>query len=322
MGYRANYIVKRDAEWVHTTSQADALDIDSNFIFGPDVALRFLAPWPQWDFGAWQIETSCQGGALVDTDARVFAFFSDQLGYADRAVLLDTLRRTWAGWEVVWAYNGLSDLLRHIGISPEEARRFGTRHERELYPFGRTEVSGPVWTLVTVVDEDGVRAYGLDGDAVHPWWVGPDVVTMFHADTRIDSCTSVPDAGLHLDLRTRTAGLWTAITSLHDIAEDWPALWPGWSLDFWGDDYGRQLRGAGRAVTVADVNRSAARARLAMRVAKLWQPFLTTNAEAYFEGLGVTRDQLRDDSWYSYVAIQTAVTPDDLDGALAAIASP
>ena len=83
VGYRANYIVKRGGEWMHTSSQADTLEVDSNFIFGPDAAMRFLAPWPRWDFADWQIETSCQGGALVDVDAQVFMLFSDQPGYAD-----------------------------------------------------------------------------------------------------------------------------------------------------------------------------------------------------------------------------------------------
>jgi hypothetical protein len=319
VGYRANYIVKRAGEWVHTSSQADALEIDGDFIFGPDAAKRFLAPWPQWDFADWQIETSCQAGALVDTDSRVFMLFSDQPGYADRAVLLNTLRRTWAGWSVVWAYNGLADLLRHAGVDPEQGRPFGTRHESALYPFGRSGMTKTVWTLVTVRDFATVRAYGLDGDAVHPWWVGEGVVSMLADDTAIGACPYIPDAGLHLDLRDRSAGLWAATMALHDIAEEWSTLWPGWRLRFWEDDYHRQLGAAAGAIAVPRPDLGAARDRLATRVRGLWQRFLTTNVEAYLQRAGQSIEQLREADWYSFVALQTAVTGDDLDKALAAI---
>jgi hypothetical protein len=318
VGYRANYIVKRGGEWMHTSSQADALELDSDFIFGPDAALRFLAPWPQWDFSDWQIETSCQAGALVDADSRVFMLFLEQLGYADRAVLLDALTRTWVGWDVVWAYNGLGDLLRHAGVDPEQGRRYGTRHEGALYPFGRSGSPGAVWTLVTVRDDAGVRAYGLDSDAVHAWWVGSGVLSMLHDDTAIDSCAYIPDAGIHLDLRDRTAGLWSANT-VHDIAEEWPALWPGWRLDFWRDDYRRQVVAAAGAITLPGPNLDAARERLATRVHALWHRYLTTNAESYLVQAGQSIERLREADWYSFVALQTALTPQDLARALNAI---
>ena len=319
MGYRANYIMRRDGEWVHTSSQADALELDGDFMFGPDAALRFLAPWPQWNFTDWQVETSCQGGTLIDVDSRVFMLFLEQLDYADRAALLSALRRTWAGWDVVWAYNGLGDLLRHAGVNPEQARPYGTRHEATLYPFGRSGTPGAVWTLVTVRDDAGVRAYGLDGDAVHPWWVGSGVLSMLHRDTAIASCPYLPDAGLHLDLPARTAGLWSANTALHDIAAEWHTLWPGWRLDFWQDNYRRQMMAAAGAISLPDLDLRAACDRLATRVQTLWHPYLTTNAETFLIRAGQTLEQLRETDWYSFIALQTAITPADLNRALAAI---
>src|SRR5258705_13178535 len=107
---------------MHTSSQADALEVDSNFIFGPDAAMRFLDPWPRWNFADWQVETSCQGGAPVDVDSRVFMLFIYQPGDADREALLSALRRSWVGRDVVWGYNGLADLLRHAGVGPEQGR--------------------------------------------------------------------------------------------------------------------------------------------------------------------------------------------------------
>lgn len=319
MGYRANYIVRRGGEWLHTSSQSDTLEIDGDFIFGPDAALRYLAPWPQWNFDEWQVETSCQGGALIDVDSRVFKLFYDQPGYADRAVLLETLRHTWPGWQVDWAFNGLADLLRHAGVDPEQGRRYGTRYEAALYPFGRSGTQATVCTLVTVRDATSVRAYGLDGDAVHPWWVGEPVLTMMPADAALASCPYIPDAGLHLDLTHRTAGLWSGTTALHDVALEWPALWPGWRLDFWGDDYRRQIAAAGATVTLPQPDLAAARDRLAARVRARWQPYLTSNVETYLVGAGQSIEQLRDVDWYSYVALHTAVRPEDLNRVLSTV---
>ena len=319
MGYRANYIVRRGGEWLHTSSQSDGLEIDSDLIFGPDAALRFLEPWPQWNFADWQVESSCQGGALIDVDARVFMLFYDQPGYADRAVLLDTLRRTWSGWQVVWAFNGLADLLRHAGVDPEQGRRFGTRYEAALYPFGRSAGQKTVWTLVTVRDATTVRAYGLDGDAVHPWWVGEPVLSMMHSDTAIAECPYIPDAGLHIDLTQRSAGLWSGTAALHDIALEWPALWPGWRLDFWRDDYRRHIAAAGGAIALPGPDLAAARDRLAARVRARWQPYLTSNVETYLVQAGQSIEQLRDADWYSFVALHTEVHPEDLNRALSAV---
>jgi hypothetical protein len=304
---------------MHTSSQADALEVDSNFIFGPDAAMRFLEPWPRWNFADWQVETSCQGGALVDVDSRVFMLFIDQPGYADREVLLSALRRSWAGWDVVWAYNGLADLLRHAGVDPEQGRTYGTRREGALYPFGHAGSPKAVWTLLTVRDNATVRGYGLDGDAVHPWWVGSDVLSMLHDDAEVDSCPHVPDAGLHLDLRDRSAGLWTGTTALHDIADEWASLWPGWRLRFWRDDYHQQLRAALGGVTLPGLDLATARDRLAARIRTAWQPYLTTNAQTYLSEAGQSIDELREADWYSYVALRTAVEPADLNRALAAI---
>lgn len=50
----------------------------------------------------------------------------------------------------------------------------------------------------------------------------------------------MPDAGLHLDIATKTAGLWS-IEPLKGLDEAWPELWPGWHLEFWEDDFRQQV---------------------------------------------------------------------------------
>jgi hypothetical protein len=244
--------------------------------------------------------------------------FYDQPGYADRAVLLQTLRRTWAGWRVVWAFNGLADLLRHAGLDPEQGRVYGTRYEENLYPFGRIGRPKSVWTLVTIRDETGVRAYGLDGDAVHPWWVGANVLSMLHDDTAITTCPYIPDAGLHIDLIDRSVGLWSGNTALHDIAVEWDELWPGWELRFWQDDYQAQIIAARGAVTLPPPDLPDARDRLEHRVRARWQPFVT-DADTNPGRAGRSIEELRETDWYAFVALSAAPAPADVEQALAAI---
>ncbi|MFD0598006.1 hypothetical protein ACFQZ4_41835 [Catellatospora coxensis] len=100
----------------------------------------------------------------------------------------------------------------------------------------------PLAALVTIAGEHGGRAYGLSPDlaAEQPFRAGPGLVDWLAGGEPLEWCDEIPSAGLHLDQATRTAGLWS-IMPLYGLREQWPALWPGWTLDFWGDAYTRQV---------------------------------------------------------------------------------
>jgi hypothetical protein len=86
-----------------------------------------------------------------------------------RAAYLDAVTRTWPGWQVRWAFNGLADLIDHLGGDISQIRR-DTSEPETLYWGDRTERMHLRY-VVTVGDTLG---YGLAWNANDPWlvWAG------------------------------------------------------------------------------------------------------------------------------------------------------
>lgn len=63
------------------------------------------------------------------------------------------------------------------------------------------------------------------------------------------NCPELPRSGVHLDYRTRTAGVWT-IEALEGFLDRPHAHWPGWQWHLWGADIREQLTRCDRRLTV------------------------------------------------------------------------
>ncbi|MEU8004648.1 hypothetical protein AB0B66_26105 [Catellatospora sp. NPDC049111] len=238
MGSRPNHAVIRDGS--HTLYfPGDAGDgLDYLLAPGPDVVLR----WLDGQTGdRWPADPRCPAGVLIDPARQVLLLFATALGdYAYRAAVLDAFTRTWSGWQIHWAYDGLADLAEHTGADPAAAALPLETPRLPRYDGHDPEL--PLAALVTVAGEHGCRAYGLSPDlaAEQPFRAGPGLVDWLAGGEPLEWCDEIPSAGLHLDPATRTAGLWS-VQPLHGLREQWPVLWPGWTLDFWGDAYTRQV---------------------------------------------------------------------------------
>jgi len=162
-----------------------------------------------------------------------WAFWPSEM-YAYRAAMLDGFARVWSGWRVEWAYDGIGDLARYLGVDPAVVRA--------PVPAGLTDADlaqeNPI-ALVTV----GSAAYGLVAGDGPPWWLGPDLLDLLTPERRITE-SPMPQMGLHLDPQARRAGLWS-IQPLCGIRDAWPRLWPAWELEFWADRYVDQLDRSG-----------------------------------------------------------------------------
>jgi hypothetical protein len=237
-----NYLVIRDGShtlYVHGGGAGDSLDY--LFAPGPDVVLRWLARRPEDVTDQWLGDELCTGGVLIDTDRRVLLMFAEMLDYAYRAAVLDAYHRTWPGWEIRWAYDGIGDLVAYTGGDRAAVRADRTTTSlAAAYPGHDPESA--LAALITVDDGGGrYRAYGLGWELVdrRPFWAGPVLLDWLTAGQPLEWCDELPAAGLHLDPATRTAGLWS-IRALRGLLEEWPSRWPGWTLRFWGDDHGSQ----------------------------------------------------------------------------------
>lgn len=263
-----NYAVIRDGSCTLLAQGGGAgYSLDYNFAVGSDRVLQWLdnlsADEDDYLADEWFDDIMSEGGAVIDVDRKVLLLFSSAFDYGHRAAMLDGYSRTWAGWEIRWAYDGVADLAAYVGSDVAQVRESfepaqGTSYEGDCVRYLKA--------VVSIRDADRCRVYGLGpNDEWRAWWRGPQLLEWLADAPTLSVCAQIPQAGLHLDLPHRRAGLWS-IAPLRGLASQWHQLWPGWTLDFWQDDYRRQIQAADGVLAFPDFDLNACLKELADRL--------------------------------------------------------
>lgn len=304
MGSRAHYVIIEDGRHRNLYSQWGAHEIDLDLLPGPGSALRFARA--QHPVEAWTDAEMCDGAALFDLDTRTLLWFGHCGGDpAVRAAALATLHRTWPGWTVEWAYNGLMDVAARVGTDPAAIRTPRAmpvaddlrtpedfhaafpqmRLNPETYPPGsllpRELPLGPIglreappdqpWDsiLLTVRRDGRVSAYDVDGTPAIIAENGAERVFEYVSSwTPVTRLPRVPAAGVHLDADARRAGVWTSYMDLLGEPSMSAALWPSWRWELWQDRPHEQLERCDGAVEVPAPDLCAGFDRLSERFAE------------------------------------------------------
>ncbi|MEV5711143.1 hypothetical protein [Actinoallomurus sp. NPDC052274] len=254
MGHPAHFILVDDAGPRLYYDHWAADTIGDVLIAGPRSATRYVTaqrPCEERD-DEWLEEITAEGGATIDHRARRLVFFGDDLlrEMPARRAFLRLLALTWPEWDVSWAYDGLGDLADQAGFGRAAVRRDAGR-ERAMPEVPMPSGEGArVAHLVTVRNGTGaltVHPFARAGD--HSAWQGPGLLDRLPDGglTRLD-LRAVPESGLHVDVRTRTAEVWTAaaVPGLRPLLAE---LWPGWRVRFLEDRYEEQSRRCAGVVT-------------------------------------------------------------------------
>ena len=237
MGSRANYVVVENGAWSLHSSHWGASRLATDLAFGPEAATRCFRANNRLDDAvrtsadAWLGDVWCEGAALVDHDRRLLLWFTD-IGseWDEHAAQQAVLARTWPGWEVRWAGDGLGDLLAHLGVGRDLLRQPRS-----------TEVGEPGWlrpddedivTLLTARGPNGeIRAWGSYWHVVEQLHGGRGLLDLLPLDAPAPVLEGMPEGGIHLDTGSRTLGVWT--TAIAIGLHEWPLPgWDGWSLEF------------------------------------------------------------------------------------------
>lgn len=246
---RANYVLAQNGSWRLFYSHWAATTVELDLLGGPNAGTRFVAGQKEQprDGSGWLDDVWCEGAALIDHDRKVLLYFTVHFDHAVQQLAAhSTLRRMWPGWDVRWAYDGLGDIVAHLGLDRAMIRA----SEPEPGLTAAADDYMECEYVLTVRDAHGVTGYALDSgeDGTDLLDLGPDALHSLPANARADSVDRLPNSGVHLDLVERTAGFWTFRT-LEGAFERVHDRWPGWTWTFWDSRYDEQLSRCDNAVT-------------------------------------------------------------------------
>ncbi|WP_405583306.1 hypothetical protein [Streptomyces sp. NBC_01190] len=238
MGDRANVVVVREngAHELYRTGWAVGLDLD--LLDGPAAVLTMIPELRQ--DGWWLDDGMAQGGVLLDLGRKILLFYawegpSTELRH--RAAMFELIREAWLGWEVRWLYDGAAEMRDHVGLDPEYVRC----HDSDLFPapflapddedLTRPDPGGVVVTVGT--DRCHVASESFD----HPVREGVSLLDRLVDAPGHGVCRLHVNSGIHLDPERRRLGWWSLFSSPRAFQA--PELWPGWTVEFWQDDWER-----------------------------------------------------------------------------------
>jgi hypothetical protein len=255
MGQRANYIIIDDHGFVLKYSHWGANAIDGDMFWGPAHALAFINA--QRDTDEWLDDIWCEGGALVDLPKRTMLWFGGEDIVHDvmrHRLYMALLARTWPGWSVRCAFEGLCDVVDHLGLARDPVRSGRERKPRTkwvetgrwnwgVYTLRRTD--GRITAHVSPVRVD--ELFHFPADVLASFVGAPSCELPLEGDLR-------PAGGAHIDETERRIDLWSP-----EYAPDLSTrVWPGWRLEHHGGRFEDQLERAGGALVLTPASQASA----------------------------------------------------------------
>ncbi|MEU0878018.1 hypothetical protein ABZ345_05420 [Lentzea sp. NPDC005914] len=249
MGDRANVIVVRENGTHELYRTGWAVGIDLDLVDGPTPVLAMLPGLRQ---DGWLDDTTAQGGMLLDLGRKVLLFLawegrSTELRH--RAAVFELIRAAWPGWEVRWLYDGSAELREYVGLDPEyvRCRDSGLSSAPFLAPDDE-DLAGPDPGGVVITVGAG-RCHVASDAFDHPVREGVALLDRLANAPGHGSCSLHVNAGIHLNPERLHLGWWSLYSSPQ--AYQVPELWPGWTVEFWQDDWERHIRASDRFAPAA-----------------------------------------------------------------------
>ena len=230
-------MVVENGAWQRYYSHWAANRVVDDLLPGPVAATRCFRANREID--EWLDDVWCEGAALVDHDRRILLWFAFADSWADHVAARAVLARTWPGWDVRFAHDGMGDLTHHLGLGRDLTRAPGWFETFEPSGFAGTEHTEPCSVASLRLPDGSVRAWGSDWEPIEHLAAGPGLIDLLATSPATPALTDMPHGGVHFDPQTRTLSLW-AVQNAAGI-HNWPLPgWENWVLDFRGDDHTQQ----------------------------------------------------------------------------------
>lgn len=244
MGQRANLVIVRNGDWRLFYDHWCANRLDVELFWGPELASSFIEQRePLADRDGWLDEVWCEGGAILDWDARVLTWFGGEDITCDvplRRVFFELMQRQWPGWQLRWATGAIVELGAYLHLPAEKflVNRGDQSGEFKVL----TEYPEDNDTLLTVRRSGRTavaRIYG-DEDALAAGSAQLPTLLGVATEASLVWTGNMPIGGLHIDVDARSLHYWRANPTCA-MGERVASAWPGWRAESLGDRFEAHL---------------------------------------------------------------------------------
>ena len=242
MGSRAHYATIQDGKADLRYSHWGAQHIDSDLLWGPDVVVPFVQSLAQDDPAHVLLDATWSEGAVVlDIDNKRLQVSGGEAIGRDpelRRLWLQLAQLAWEGWNVSWAYHGISHVVDAIGVS--RSRVLGKLPET---PFDETKLyachtQGRARMLLSVRDEHFIEHYGFDAPVEYYLVAGEKLIDCLrrcrlYSTAELEKGTKLPEDAIFIDKIERKLVVTLApVFGFYDprIREMIQSHWPGWEV--------------------------------------------------------------------------------------------
>jgi hypothetical protein len=222
--------------------------LDKDLFWGPTHALAFVRAQRSSAEGAgWLDEKWAEGGAVIDTVRSRLLWWGGEDALYDiprRRILFQLMDRTWAGWRVEWAYEGVADLADYVGYPRDRVLLPPSRCAPTLAP---PEEMGWTDCVISARRSDSTLVFfPIPGDFVADLTVSDEFLSRLETTRGYDALDlgqwlkSLPFAGAHIDMPQREVTVWSA-RDAPDAPARFAAASPGWRVLWERDRFESQI---------------------------------------------------------------------------------
>ena len=256
MGQRCNLIIVEDGAFKLYYDHWAANRLDDELFWGPETARAFIEQRDE-DPNAWLDEVWSEGGCVLDFDARRLTWYGGEDILYDPSLNLahaELMATQWDGWTVEWAYDGIFDLARRVGVAREvvsSGKPFDPEYQLTLPTTKTAPALGERFLYADAVVSNA------KGDRRRFGVLAGYLESLAHRDMTEDQLCSLVDGfdpdrfladvaddpgwgpfrwGADLDLDQREMRLW--YSEAHEgLLDHLMRHWRDWTISFTGSDY-------------------------------------------------------------------------------------
>jgi hypothetical protein len=245
MGKQASLIVIQYGKYELFYSHWRAHTLPKDLFWSPEFATAFIRKQHKVSEFEWLDNFGIEGGAVIDWDAKVFLFFGGKEILYDvplRCIYLELINRVWQGWQIKWAYQGITDLGNYIGYN------FHNLLETNNKSFNQnnlclTPKDNKIDIIASILFKDcSLHFFSLTGNIITLLQVGSSIIEKLQCQQGLGLellflerwNNQFPLGGFHIDMIAKTLEFWLAFPGA-EIDKQIAKYWSGWKIIWYRD---------------------------------------------------------------------------------------